>query len=83
MENPSSANSLVPPDLDVTPDSISKATEMRHLQQIMRDEIRLLIAVDGVALILRNGAFCYYTAEDAIKPLWLGRKFLITTCING
>jgi len=83
MEKPSSGSSLTSPDLTGILDLISQAADVGHLQHIMRDAIRPLIVAEGVTLILRRGAFCYYAAEDAIKPLWLGRKFPMETCISG
>jgi two-component sensor histidine kinase len=33
--------------------------------------------------VLRDGDCCYYLDEDAIGPLWKGRRFPMTACISG
>jgi GAF domain-containing protein len=49
----------------------------------MRHNARASVGADGVALVLRDGDLCHYAAEDAIAPLWEGRRFAIATCISG
>lgn len=38
---------------------------------------------DGVTLVLRDGDLCYYAEENAIGPLWKGRRFPMKDCISG
>ena len=35
---------------------------------------RGLAGADGVCLVLRDGSFVHYIAEDSIAPLWLGKR---------
>ncbi len=58
----------------------------RNLQQLMetaRGAVRRLTAADGVTFVLRQGDYCFYADEDAIAPLWKGRKFPIEHCVSG
>jgi hypothetical protein len=38
--------------------------------------------LDGVSPI-RDGDHCYYADENAISPLWKGRRFPLSACISG
>lgn len=44
---------------------------------------RRLTGADGVTLVLREGDECHYVDEDAIAPLWKGRRFPMDACISG
>jgi signal transduction histidine kinase len=50
---------------------------------IVRKAARALTGADGVSFVLRQGNHCYYADEDAIAPLWKGRRFPMETCISG
>jgi two-component system CheB/CheR fusion protein len=50
---------------------------------LVRRAIRRLVDADGATLILRDGAEVYYADEDAIGPLWKGRRFPISECVSG
>ena len=50
---------------------------------IVRKAARELTEADGVTFVLRQGNHCYYADEDAIAPLWKGRRFTLETCISG
>jgi signal transduction histidine kinase len=50
---------------------------------IVRKAARALTGADGVTFVLRQGNHCYYADEDAIGPLWKGRRFPMETCISG
>ena len=49
----------------------------------MRRTARELVAADGVTFVLREGTQVYYADEDAIAPLWKGRRFPADACISG
>ena len=51
--------------------------------RIVRKAARALSGADGVSFVLREGNHCYYADEDAIAPLWKGRRFPMETCISG
>src|SRR6187455_3205772 len=50
---------------------------------IVRTAARALTGADGVTFVIRHGNHCYYADEDAIAPLWKGKKFPIESCISG
>jgi PAS domain S-box-containing protein len=53
------------------------------LTSIVCREARRVSGADGVTFVLRDGAFCHYVDEDAIAPLWKGRRFPMNECISG
>jgi two-component system CheB/CheR fusion protein len=44
---------------------------------------RDLTGADGVTFVLRDGGQCFYADENAIAPLWKGRRFPLDACISG
>ncbi len=50
---------------------------------IVRTAARQLTGADGATFVLRDGDSCYYADEDAISPLWKGRRFPLQVCISG
>jgi len=50
---------------------------------IVRGAARGAIGADGVTFVVREGEQCHYVEEDAIGPLWKGRKFPLASCISG
>lgn len=38
---------------------------------------------DGATFVLRQGDHCFYLDEDAIAPLWKGKRFPLTACVSG
>jgi len=50
---------------------------------VLRTEARSVVGSDGICVILREGDFCHYVAEDAIEPLWRGQRFPMTACVSG
>jgi GAF domain-containing protein len=51
--------------------------------EVVRSTARSALSADGVTFILRDGELCHYVEEDAISPLWKGRRFPLSTCISG
>jgi diguanylate cyclase (GGDEF)-like protein len=62
---------------------LSLARDLAAIQRIVRATARALIGADGATFVLRDRNFCYYADEDAIAPLWKGRRFPIEACISG
>jgi diguanylate cyclase (GGDEF)-like protein len=50
---------------------------------IVRKAARELTAADGSAVVLKEGEFCHYVDEDAVGPLWKGKRFAMHDCIAG
>ena len=57
---------------------IAQARDLSVLLAIVRQAARLMTRADGVAVILREGEHCFYADEDAIGPLWKGRRFPVS-----
>lgn len=66
-----------------TIEDLSNARSALEIAAIVRTSARRLSNADGVAVVLRDDDRCYYVDEDAIGPLWKGKKFPLTACISG
>jgi GAF domain-containing protein len=62
---------------------LSRARRFDEVTAIVRQAARDLSQADGVTFVLRDGDSCYYCDENAIRPLWKGRRFPLSTCISG
>ena len=73
-------------DLAVLLDATGRMSEVRTIEQlaaIVRVAARRLSGADGVTFVLREDDQVYYLDEDAISPLWKGRRFPAGSCISG
>jgi two-component sensor histidine kinase len=66
-----------------TIEQLSAARTVEDVAAVIRSQARAISGADGVTFVLRDGAFCHYLDEDAIGPLWKGRKFPLESCISG
>jgi two-component system CheB/CheR fusion protein len=64
-------------------EELSFCRDLPHVMETVRHAARALTGADGAAFILREGDQCHYVDEDAIGPLWKGRRFPVTACISG
>jgi len=62
---------------------LSHARTLEDVTSITRKAAREICGADGATFILKEGSLCYYVDEDAIEPLWKGRKFPATECVSG
>jgi signal transduction histidine kinase len=62
---------------------LSFCRDMESIMAVLRDCARELTGADGVTVVLRDGDHCHYVEENAIGPLWKGRRFPLETCISG
>ena len=62
---------------------LSKAHSLSEIMETVTNAARMLLAADGVTFVLREGDCCYYAEEDAISPLWKGKRFPMSACISG
>lgn len=62
---------------------LSMARDLGTIMASVRTAARELTGADGATLVLRDGDQCYYADENAIGPLWKGRRFSIDECISG
>lgn len=62
---------------------LSLARDLDAIMAIVRRAARELTQADGATFVLREGAQCYYADEDAVAPLWKGKRFPLEACISG
>lgn len=62
---------------------LSLARDLPTVMAIVRSAARELTGADGATFVLRERDLCYYAEEDAIAPLWKGKRFPMTACISG
>jgi putative two-component system response regulator len=62
---------------------LSLARSVADVQAIVRSAARRLTDADGATFVLRDGDQCFYADEDAVAPLWKGRRFPLRDCISG
>lgn len=65
---------------------VLKLSQCRSLDQIvgvLRDTTRELTGADGISIVLRDVDKCYYVEENAVGPLWKGKRFPMSACISG
>jgi two-component sensor histidine kinase len=74
------------PDISAFIAVVRRLSIARSLQEIMQTATpaaRTLLGADGITFVLREGDLCYYAEEDAISPLWKGKRFPMSACISG
>lgn len=64
-------------------EDLSSARTVDEVAAVVRSAARRITGADGIAFVLRDGEQCFYLDEDAIGPLWKGRRFPLTACISG
>jgi diguanylate cyclase (GGDEF)-like protein len=65
-------------------EELSLARTLADVQRIVRTTARELTGCDGATFVLNaDGLWCYYADEDAIEPLWKGKRFPQEACISG
>ena len=62
---------------------LSLARKLPEVQAIVRAAAREITGCDGATFVLREGSNCHYADEDAIAPLWKGKRFPLESCISG
>jgi signal transduction histidine kinase len=62
---------------------LSQARTLDDIMSIVRIAARELTGADGATFILRDGNMCFYAEENAIAPLWKGRRFPMSRCVSG
>ncbi len=86
LEEPAAWWRLPPDDaarLVATAHELSELRTMDSVMAVVRKRARDLMHADGVTFVLREGEQVYYADEDAIGPLWKGRRFPASACISG
>lgn len=62
---------------------LATALTLDNVQDVVAKSARKLIGADGATLVFRENDNCFYVNEDAIQPLWKGKKFPMHSCISG
>lgn len=62
---------------------LSHVRDINAVTAIVREAARTLTGADGATFVLRDGDQCFYVDENAIAPLWKGRRFPMSACISG
>ncbi len=63
--------------------ALASARTLDTVLSVVRQTTRGLIGADGITFVLRDEGMCHYADEDAIAPLWKGRRFPLEACISG
>jgi PAS domain S-box-containing protein len=64
-------------------EQLAAARSAETVVDILRRTARQVVDADGIAVVLRDGDFCHYVAEDAIAPLWPNGRFPADNCVSG
>lgn len=64
-------------------DRLAGARTLENITAIVRHAARELTSADGVTFVLCEGDRCYYADEDAVAPLWKGKRFPASECVSG
>ncbi|WP_194910590.1 HAMP domain-containing sensor histidine kinase [Azospirillum sp. INR13] len=62
---------------------LSYAATLEEVMGMVAQTARLVLQADGITFVLREGDRCHYAEEDAIAPLWRGKRFPMSACISG
>lgn len=62
---------------------LSSVSELQGVMDITKRAARRMTGASGASFVLRDGNYCYYADEDAVAPLWKGRRFPLDICISG
>lgn len=66
-----------------TIEALSATRTIGEVAEVIRGAARRISGADGVAFVLRDEGQCWYFDEDAIGPLWKGKRFPLSACISG
>jgi signal transduction histidine kinase len=62
---------------------LSLARSLDEISYLVRHAARELVNADGATFVLKDDGYCHYVDEDAIGPLWKGKRFPIESCVSG
>lgn len=63
--------------------NLSSTRSLDEITKLVRVAAREIAQADGATFVLRENDLCAYVDEDAISPLWKGRKFPLSACVSG
>ena len=62
---------------------LASARSMAAIVEVLRETARAAVGAEGIAIVLKDGDQCFYVAEDAIAPLFAGKRYPANKCISG
>ena len=62
---------------------LSTSRTLEQIIEVLRVSTRELTGADGITVVLRDVDKCFYVEENAIGPLWKGKRFPMSACISG
>lgn len=62
---------------------LARARTLDDAMRVVRRAARDLAEADGATFVVRDRDQCFYADEDAIAPLWKGRRFPMDACVSG
>lgn len=62
---------------------LSQAKNLPEIVNMVSTAARNATGADGATFVLRDNGYCFYVDEDAIGPLWKGKRFPLSACISG
>ncbi|PCC73749.1 hypothetical protein SAMN02745121_06866 [Nannocystis exedens] len=62
---------------------LSLARSLNEVTALVRHAARELVGADGATFVLRDCGQCFYADEEAISPLWKGKRFPMDICASG
>lgn len=63
--------------------SLLAAQDLPAISAAVSHAARQVVDADGASVVLLDGASCYCIDEEAIGPLWKGRRFPAKDCVSG
>lgn len=63
--------------------SIATSYSMKSIMHTVNTTAGKIMNAKGSSFILREGEYCYFADENAITPLFRGKRFLLKDCISG
>lgn len=59
------------------------ARDLENMTAVVCRGARELMGADGATFTIREGDVCHYADEDAVAPLWRGKRFSMAACVSG
>jgi GAF domain-containing protein len=69
--------------LDTAVGDLTLVQDLEQGQHIIRGTARRLVNAHGSTVVLLEDGYCFYADEDAVSPLWKGKRFPVQQCISG
>ena len=64
-------------------ESLSATRTIEEVADVVRSAARRILNADGVAFVMRDKDQCWYVNEDAIGPLWKGKRQTVSWLFAG